>query len=284
MKTSMKEQIISIVITISLIIVGTLISYFYPQHINIKDSIYIGLFSYLISILFFFTKKLDTIGCIPDIRTDVKNISNHLLIEEKLKKHCSDSFGIFWNLCLLRAEEGIYKLNNPNSITVPKEQFPSFWQQAILNTDINWNCTNYTNLPEDLYSDWAKKGFNFQSMVSKTMDVPVKRLYILKNRNEFDQRFIDHLKWQQSLGFNVKFIIKDKKTKWAPFKELEEIIETIDVAIINGRYLIAFILTDEDQRGISCLKVYSDRTILSKVNDIFQHLWGSANHVESIDH
>ena len=279
----MKEQIISIVIAFFLIIVGVLISRVYPQHISIRDSICIGLFSYLVSILFFFTNKLNTIDHIHDVRTDVKNISDCLSIKETLKKQSADSFDIFWDLCLIRAKECVYELIDPNTISIPKEQFPFFWHQALLNTDINWNCTNYTNLPEDLYSDWATKGFEFQSMVSETMDVPVKRLYIVGNRNEVDQRFIDHLKWQQSLGFRVKLISKDKKMKWAPFEELEELIETIDIAIINGRYLIAFILTDEDQRGISFLKVYSDTTIVSKVNDIFQHLWGSAISVESVD-
>jgi len=279
----MKEQITSIGIAVTLIVASAVISQFYPEHVTIRDSVYMGLFSYLVSILFFFTKRLKIIDSIRNIEPKVDYISKHISIEESLRKPSDDAFGVFWYLCLISAREGTYELVDSNTFKVVKDQLPSFWQKAILNTDISWNCTNFTNLPEDLYSSWAKAGFQFQSMVSKTMGVPVKRLFIAKNRSEVNHNLIEHMKWQQSLGFMIRFISRDKELKWAPFEELKSMIGTVDIAIINGRYLLAFLLTEEEYRGISFLRCHSDVNIVNKANEIFKHLWDSAIPVESLE-
>lgn len=279
----MKEQITSISIAVALIVASAVISQFYPEHVTIRDSVYMGLFTYLVSILFFFTKRLKIVDSIRNIEPKIDYIFKHISIEESLRKTSVDAFGVFWYLCLIRAREGTYELIDSNTFKVYKDQLPSFWQQAILNADINWNCTNFVNLPEDLCSSWAIAGFRFQSMVSKTTSVPVKRLFIVKDRSEVTDNLIEHMKWQQSLGFMVKIITRDKKMKWAPFEELESMIDTVDIAIINGRYLIAFLLTEEEYRGISFLRCYSDMNIVNKVNENFKRLWDSAIPVESIE-
>ena len=208
-------------------------------------------------------------------------ISEHETLQQ-IKRHSRDLFGIFWEECLLRAEEGTYKPIDENIIKIPKDKFPFFWHQANLYTNISYNSTNFVN-SEDLYSDWAKDMFKYQGMVRKAWSTSVRRLFIVMDKTEANEDFVDHLSWQASLGFEVGIISKEKKMGRPLFDELKKLVETIDISIFNGRYLAASLLTGDDKRSISFLKVYSDPKIVSKVDDILNKLWDYATPAKDID-
>lgn len=279
----MKEQLISIGIAVVLAIVGALFSTKYSDYITIKDSIYIGIFSYLVSLMIFISERFKLIDSIGTINKNVSYVSAYILSEEKAKRIGNDSASILWAISMFRAKEGVYKLIDSNTFEVEREQIPGFWQQAIINADVSWFCTNNVNSPEDLGSGWARRGFELQSMSSKDVGTTVKRLFIYENKEEITPDVIKQMKWHQSLGFMVKFLTKDVKLTWSPFLALEKLIGTTDIAIINGAYLIAFLLSSEKLRTISRLRCYGDMDLVRRINELFTRLWELGNVLDKLE-
>lgn len=278
----LNEQLISIIVGLSFGIVGAILSFRFPEHITIMDSIYIGIFSYIVTILAFLESRLRVLDSLNRIDNNMTYVSNYLLSEEKAISKGNDSFGIYWALCIARAKEGIYKLIDSNTFVVEEHQVPNFWQQAIINTDISWFCTTYSNTPDD-FEGWSKWGFELQGMGIKRIGTVIKRVFIVDDESEITEEFIDRIKWHQSQGVMVKWISREISLKWVQFKEFEKLIGTIDIAIINGNYLLAFeIKEDNNRRGISSINCYADRDIVSKINTLLMHLWDNSKEIDSL--
>ena len=282
-KKPMKDQLVSIVVGLSFTTAGAILSSIFPDFITVKDSISIGIFSYIISILFFIESRLRVLGSIETIDNNMTYVSNYLMSEEKALRKGNDSFSIFLALSMIRAKEGIYKLIDSNTFVVEREQLPNFWQQAIINTDISWFCTTYSNTPDD-FTGWAKRGFELQGMGVEQMGTLVKRLFIVNNESEITDDLIDRMEWHQSLGINVKWIPRNIDLKWAPFKKFEDIIGTIDIAIINGSYLFAFEIDEvsDGKRGISSLTCYANMDIVNRITSLFTHLWDNSREIADL--
>lgn len=282
-KRPINEQLVSIIVGLLFTMVGAIFSSIYPDFITFKDSISIGILSYIISILFFIESRLRVLDSIETMNNNMTYVSNYLMSEEKALRKGNDSFSIFWALSMMRAKEGIHKLIDSNTFVVEKEQLPNFWQQAIINTDISWFCTTYSNTPDD-FTGWAKRGFELQGRGIEQMGTLVKRLFIVNDESEITDDFRDGVKWHQALGINVKWIPRTIELKWAPFKIFEDLIGTIDIAIINGSYLFAFEISEnsDGKRGISSLMCYGNMDIVNKITPLFTHLWDNSTEIDDI--
>lgn len=276
------EQIISITICLCSIFVCGLLSFFFPSIISYKESVVVGILSYVVSIVTFWNKHFSLMQNIPLIMSRLNIIDSRIINENSILSNYIDPIDIFWSISISKASSGIYELINPTTIKITREQFPNFWNHAILNASSSWFCTNFSNSEDDLYSSWAKRGFEFQSMASKINNVSVKRLYISKNQSRLSPVYFEHMKWQAVLGFSVRHIFKTNRMKWAFFKEMEELIGTVDIAIIDNKYLLAFHLSDKEKREIEYIIAYSDIDIVTKVNSLFNHMWDSAITVDSM--
>jgi ABC-type multidrug transport system fused ATPase/permease subunit len=276
-KEQIKEQVIAIVISIIIIVIGAIFSIKYANYITLKDSILIGLFSYIVVIVVFLGNRFYLIDKIKQIDNNITDIKENSEYVNKLKKIGTDSFDSFWALCLLRAANGTYKQIDSDSFEINKEQIPQFWLQAAINTDVNWYCTNYVNSNEDYNSGWVNYEFGIQSQCMKQNGTIVQRLFIIKDEDE-KSKINEQVNYHKRLGFVVKTINKTTgSNRWAPFDELEKLIGTIDIAIINGKYLFAFILTEnKNDRSLLKIQCYSNSIIVKKSVDIYNRLWESA--------
>jgi hypothetical protein len=178
----MKEQLIALTISLFLIIVGSVASVIFPQYITIKDSIAIGLFSYIVTLVVFLAARTKLIDSLRQIDSNLAYLSKYVLSREKAKELGADLFSTFWILCLLRAAEGVYRFIDPQTFEISKDQLPQFWLQAAINTDVSWYCTNYVNSPHDWDSGWASWEFQVQSQCMKQVGTSVKRLFIAKDK------------------------------------------------------------------------------------------------------
>jgi hypothetical protein len=279
----MKEQGLSLGISIVLVTIGAAFSHWYRDIVTLRDSIYVGIFSYLVSISYFTSRRLVLLDKLPEVGAVVDRVVEALEAEGRLIAGRTRAFDVFWHICLLRSKAGIYKAINATTFELAKEQFPRFWQQAILNTDLTWYCTNFVNAPDDWKAEWSRAGFQFQSVVSKMTDAPVRRLFIARHIEELNDDLVGRMRWHESLGFAVRCICLDRPAKWATFGNLKELIGTLDIAIVNDAYLIAFILTGEEERGISFVRCYADPSLVGRVNDIYQHCWDAAHKLDALD-
>ena len=135
-----------------------------PDSVTFMDAVYLGMFSYIIVTVAFIYDKVSKLSDFDSMRSDVRYVTNQTRVKEAITRYGSRSSDLFWGMCLVRAHEGLYALIDSSSFQVSRDQIPHFWQQAVINTDSSWICTNFVNLNEGWRTGWMKRGLEFQKL------------------------------------------------------------------------------------------------------------------------
>lgn len=277
----MKEQLISAVTGLFFILIGALLIWKWPNDVRPLDSAFLGCFAYLITtvaLIAWKTRKLDSYQKLEDNVTYISNVSR---VQEATIRMGAGSSDFFWVLCLLRAREGIYSLLDSSSIRVDRDQIPKFWQQAIINTDSSWLCTNFVNLEQDWRTGWEDTGLTLQSIGIQQSNISVRRVFIYSTRNEISAEFVDIMKRHEQLGIQVKWTTLDADYHhWAPFQKFEQEIGSIDMALIDSRYLLSFDLNNN--RRIISIRCYSDDNIIATISNLYMRLWEESRGLDDL--
>lgn len=274
----MKDEIISAIIATILTIIGAAVSHFYPE-MSLRDSIYVGLFSYVTLLLHFWQTKVSQL---ENLRNSLDEITENTRLIRLSEDQAGSAFSIFWSICMIRARQGVYRIGDNRTLEIPLDKLPSFWQQAIIHAGSTWSCTSYVNSLDDINAEWSNRGFEFQAMLSKAAGVSVKRLFIFNTLDEINDDLLGHMRWHEKLGFLVRFIIRQDKEKWVPFGDLNQLCGSLDVAIVDRSYLIAFEIAGTKRREITRLVCYSDPNIVDRASRMLIHLWDAGSCLDAV--
>ena len=114
-------------------------------------------------------------------------------------------------------------------------------------------------------------------------DAPVSRVFIVHDPEECTSRFIEHVKWQVSIGIRARIFLKYNNASLASIKRIQRLIGTIDFAIIDGSYLIAFLLEEEQPRDIMFMEFHRDARIIHDIKEDYNHLWAASISIEDLE-
>jgi hypothetical protein len=283
----MTNELVSLIIALCFTAIVAILAYHYPNRVSVRDSLAVGFLAYFTSMLVVINNEVDKLRYIAELKNDVRAMEDCLAVSEAIESGRQEMFDYFWSICQLKAGKGIYIARDLQTIEVPRDRMPTFWKQAIVSTDISWDCTVYVNDWTDLCSVWAKDGFEMQSMMKDILDVRVKRLFIFNSREELTDEIIDHIIWQdQDLGFNVRVIFINEKQRLAvetSFEKLNQAIGTLDIAIANESYLLAFNLSTDlstQLRSLTTITLHRDPQLVEDISVHYQNIWESAMEVD----
>jgi len=278
----MKEQLTSIIIALLFTMAGVAFSLQWPGEFRIIDSIFLGLFAYLItttSIVLWNSNKLKDFN---KLLSDTEFTANHLRVQEAVIKKGTRSFDLFWSLSLLRAKEGIYRLLHSGDFIVSREQTPSFWLQAIINTDSSWLCTNVVHTKQDWRSGWEHKGVSYQKLGVELSSTTVKRIFIFDSLSDICDEMISMMKMHQENNIQVKWITKDSDNlHWSPFESFEKNAGTNDFAMIDNSYLLMFSLAD-DKKLIET-RCTRNENMIANIGNLYTRLWEQSKTIDKIN-
>ena len=137
----MKTQIISAVVGVTFCLAGFLMEKTWPSAIRCIDGIFIGLLAYLITLITLWDKKIAKLDLLPPATARLQRMMIHFGLSDSISNKHENAADSYWNLCVIKASTGIYTQKTPHLINIPNEERRLFWQQAILNTQLNWQCT-----------------------------------------------------------------------------------------------------------------------------------------------
>ena len=274
------DHLLPIIISLGISCIAAALSYYFPDKLSLKDSIWLGLLSYFISVVISISGNFDL------LQKDITEIKATLNAERATKSR--NNFDYYWLSCMDKSREGQYVLASKNCIKIPHTELRRFWQMAIANTAQSWECTLYVNDPEDLNSKWIRSGFELQGFNKKIFELSVKRLFIFDKREDITEDVITHLKWQNSIGVEVKVLVLENE-KWAAtaHNQLKELLGTIDIAIIDNSYLISFILKEstinnKNRRSLDFIELWSEQERVKKIQSIYSDMWSSSATMQQI--
>jgi hypothetical protein len=279
---TMKEQLISAVAGLAFALVGALLVWLWPADVRVLDAAFLGCFAYTVTSVALVSWKTRGLESYEALRADVSYAANRMRVQEAAARRGTRSSDFLWALCLLRAREGIYSLLDSSSFRVDRDQIPKFWQQAIINTDSTWLCTNFVNLEEDWRYGWTERGLQFQGMGIQQNNVNVRRVFIYGSASEITPDLVATMRKHEELHVQVKWTTLDADYHyWAPFEKFEREVGTIDLAIVDGSYLLAFDLNAS--RENVAIRCYSDPAKLDGITSLYARLWEEARDLKELE-
>lgn len=258
--------------------VFALLGHFWPALSQPLGPLYAGCIAFLVASFFILLHKSSLISAdlaaVKSIlfNSDIGIISN------------DDSLmSILWLRTYLLAKEDSgksgYSITKNGALRIDAEEpFRQFWLACIRCTKVSWLCTNYVNQEESWTPQWQRLGLAYQKLqTSKELQVgpspiTIQRLFIYDR--EEDPR--EYLKMMREHGdsFDVKWVFSD--VNFGLNKKLKDLaygLGTFDIAIIDGRFLIAFILQGKSHVRA---EVYADPGIIQTKTSLFTTLWGDS--------
>lgn len=270
----MNEKFIGIVIALFSIVVGFILEN-YMDNLTKVDSLYIGFFIYLVINMYFLQERLEKID------SNILKTKDIIDFQHKVANHNSEPFDLFWELCLIKAREGLYQKINSNSFIVKDTYIPSFWQQAVTNTMATWHSTSitksdYKNRP------WEKRGIEFHKLSIEEFSIQVKRIFIFENKNilnEENNREI--MTFHRERKVSVKYLTLDNKVQKNELSKIEKIIGSKDFTLVDGKYLLVFKL-DKKTNNLLSIECSNDEKILRELRQIYPRLWEESDDIAGL--
>ncbi|MCG8328970.1 MAG: hypothetical protein MI974_14855 [Chitinophagales bacterium] len=279
---------IPIIISISLMLIRAIIGIYFPDHQNAKvfiqfvDALIVGMLTYVVSMVYSLSNRIENMNLIPQVNKELIEISSIIKAREKVIKNGDNSFDLYWAICLLKARSGIYDLKDSNTFEVSENLIPNFWIQAINNTDFNWLCTSYVITKTNWKEGWTKMGIESQKLGIGLKSIGVKRIFIFDNSSDAnDIELISLMKKHLDYGIKVRWISLDKKIQWEPLDCFAEKIGTVDMALIDGKYLFSFFQNSEDKHFTS-IRCTSNNYLVSEISIYYNRLWDGANEISEL--
>jgi len=269
------NNVLSLLFSVFISVIVAILSYYCTDDLSIFNSILFGLLSLFILHVIITSVNSDRFS------KDLTEIKAKLTTENK------NNFDYYWMSCVEKAIAGTYTLVSKNCIKISQSEFRRFWLMAIANTDKKWECTLYSNDPQDI-NYWFKEGFKLQGLFISLFGLHVKRLFIFDKKEDITKNVFEHMEWQQSIGIEVKILILENKMKWSGYEHLLKILETIDIAIINDTYLMSFFLEEntvnnKKYRSLNDTNFCSELEKVKKVQQIYSEMWSSSLTIPQIE-
>ena len=271
MAQKLNEKYIGIVLALISVLIGFVLEN-YIENLTKIDSLYIGFFTYLLINMYFLQITLNSI--------DINIVKTKEVIDfqHKVSSNNSEPFDLFWELCLIKAREGLYHKIDSNSFIVKDNYIPSFWQQAVANTMATWHSTSITN-PDDESQPWERRGVELHKLSIEEFSIQVKRIFIFKDKNMAnDKNYKEIMNFHKSRDINVKYLTLDNEIQKKELSKVEKIIGSKDFTLIDGKYLLVFNLADVTNELIS-IKCSNNEKILRELRQIYPRLWEKSNHL-----
>ena len=271
MAQKLNEKYIGIVLALISVLIGFVLEN-YIENLTKIDSLYIGFFTYLLINMYFLQITLNSI----DI--NILKTKEVIDFQHKVSSNNSEPFDLFWELCLIKAREGLYHKIDSNSFIVKDNYIPSFWQQAVANTMATWHSTSITN-PDDESQPWERRGVELHKLSIEEFSIQVKRIFIFKDKNMAnDKNYREIMNFHKSRDINVKYLTLDNEIQKKELSKVEKIIGSKDFTLIDGKYLLVFNLADVTNELIS-IKCSNNEKILRELRQIYPRLWEKSNHL-----
>ena len=217
---------------------------------------------------------------IPLMKRELSKIACFTEQQEQLRRDIG-YFDIFWSISMAKAREGYYRLLNSNTFEMSEIDILLFWQQAIINTDNSWFCTNYVDDQEHWKKGFTKSGIELQRLSIKLFRTKVRRIFIYDDVSKAllaDRKEI--MKTQLSYGIEVKWLTCDMFLKYAPFSQFMDLIGTFDFAIINDKYLLEFFQkTDKTFTRLQCT---SEEKLVQEIIMLYSWLWDESKDINEL--
>lgn len=271
MAQKLNEKYIGIVLALISVLIGFVLEN-YIENLTKIDSLYIGFFTYLLINMYFLQITLNSI--------DINIVKTKEVIDfqHKVSSNNSEPFDLFWELCLIKAREGLYHKIDSNSFIVKDNYIPSFWQQAVANTMATWHSTSITN-PDDESQPWERRGVELHKLSIEEFSIQVKRIFIFKDKNMAnDKDYKEIMNFHKSRDINVKYLTLDNEIQKKELSKVEKIIGSKDFTLIDGKYLLVFNLADVTNELIS-IKCSNNEKILRELRQIYPRLWEKSNNL-----
>jgi len=275
---------ISLSLSVFISVIVIFLSHYCIDDLSILHSVLFGLLSFFILHVIITSVNSDRLS------KDITEIKAKLTTEHIVKS--GNNFDYYWMSCSDKARAGIYTLISENCVRIPQSEIRRFWQMGIANADKNWQCTHYFNDHQDLndqydVNDWIKAGFELQGFIIKIFGLHAKRLFIFDKKEDITKDVIEHIKWQQSIGIEIKILILENAIKWTGYKLLLKTLGTIDIAIINNNYLMSFLFevktkNNKKQRSLNNIDFWSEPEKVKKVQQIYSDMWNNSLTIQQI--
>ena len=272
------NNLFSLLLSVLISLIVAILSYYCTDDSSIMNSILFGFLSFFILHVVVTSVNSDRLS------KDITEIKARLATEYIVKS--GNNFDYYWMSCLEKARKGTYILVSENCIKIPQSEIRIFWQRSITNTDKKWECTHYINDPQDFnISSWVKEGFELQGFLINIFGLHVKRLFIFDKKEHIIKEV---LKWQESIGIEIRILILENEIKWSGYERLLKILGTIDMAIINDTYLTSYVLkkstvNNKKLRSLNYVKFYSEQEIVKKIQQIYSDMWSNSFTIQELE-
>jgi hypothetical protein len=272
-------KLISLLASVIISVIVSVLSYYISISSSIRDSILFGLLSFFVTQVAIISVK------IVQISKDIIKIKAILASERREK--FKNNFDYYWKFCFDKASAGIYTLISENCIKIPHSEIQRFWQRAITNTDIKWECTHYFKVHQDV-NFWADAGFELQGSIGKKFGLSVRRLFIFDKQEDIVNNALEHMKWQQNIGIEIKILILKNKERWSNYPSFQKTLGTIDMAIIDDSYLISFMLekntiSKKKHHSLNYAFFYSDKEKVKKAQEFYKDMWNNSETISIVE-
>jgi len=272
------SHFISLLASVIISVIVSVLSYYNSNQTSIMESILFGLLS------FFIVQIAITSIKVVQMSKDITKIKAILTTDQIVK--LEDDFDYYWKLCLDNASAKRYTLLSENCIKIPHSELQRFWRRAIVNTDKKWECTHYFKVHQDVVF-WDNAGFELQGLVGKKFGVSVRRLFIFDKQEDIVENLLKHMKWQQKIGIEIKILILKNNEKWSNHNYLQNKLNTIDMAIVNDTYLMAFMLeentiSEENKQGLNYLIFCSEQERVKEAQQFYSDMWNASSTINQI--
>lgn len=196
------------------------------------------------------------------------------------------SFDIFWTACC--ANRNRFEIEDDRTLVVKKESVFSFWFEAILYTEKSWDCTRLSNVARSM-AGIEERGITLQGFKFAGSSTHPRRIFIFDS-SDTAQAELDNIKFQIDKGIAVRWIAQDmlKETTLRQrvtlfntcLDSIYEEIGTKDFALIDNKYIVGFIL--DEQNDIICSKVHKHPNLCKEIGNRYDRLWDEALDVNAI--
>ncbi len=149
-----------------------------------------------------------------------------------------------------------------------KEEVILFWFKCLGNFETSAQITTYVH-PEF----WKTRGYLELILAIQKIkireDGEIRRVFIWETPEEFD-RLQELMKEHKSSGAKVKHLQRDSILKDIPLKRYAKQLGTLDLAILDNRYVLIHYL--DGQRDTKSVKLTKDKKILEDSKNFFRLL------------
>ena len=207
---------------------------------------------------------------------EVVQATSFLSAQDQAIRSGNNVFDIFWAVCMLLAKEGIYDLIDSQTFAVSQQDIPRFWLHAILNTDHSWLCTTYFNTEYNWEEGWVRRGVDCQKITIENSLTTVKRIFIFSNPEERNsEKWLNVMEKQKNYGIKVKWISESAPSEWGDLAKLNEELETVDIAIIDGKYLLCFKQNANDKK-VEKIICTNNQAKIKRASLLYNNIWSES--------